>query len=251
VSIAGRHDKLREVGARDLGDWVRAEDLLTADVFGAYRYLPPAVGVLPFLLRSETSKGMSLASWLLGVGVATEALDEAHVVFWPDLAGKEPDVLVLLGAAGAPPMLAVLVEAKLHSPQHEIADLSQVGFYAKQFAAGRLSSVERLPDNRAVVFLTRHHVAPADELQRAERELGPGAVPIFWLNWQCALLTASEALKRDGLERGVRLHLEDLMADLRWRGMFLPQDLRSFPMPPLTPLAPVGSNAWLRTWGRP
>lgn len=52
MSIAGRHGKLSERTSLEEDRWQRIEDLLTADVFGAYRYLPPHVGVAAFLERA-------------------------------------------------------------------------------------------------------------------------------------------------------------------------------------------------------
>ena len=255
VSIAGRHQKFREVGAEDLRAWEHAEDLLTADVFGAYRYLPPKFGILPFLMRGATEEGATFGDWLLKCSVEPNTLEEAHVLFWPELAGKEPDIVLLLGPRGAPPSVAVLIEAKLHSGRRrEIEGLSQLGFYVKQFAARKVNGQDLpapLPEHRAVVYLTRHHGLPTEELNRVRGEVGsPVLLPLFWLNWQTALSTADEQLSRtDGIDerRPWRRHLEDLAADLRWRGLYSPHELKTFPFfPSLAPLPPVTAMGWLK-----
>lgn len=247
MSIAGRAGKLAISGDAGESRWHRHEDLLTADVFGAYRYLPPRVGVLPFLCGARAADGTSLADALARESISLDELTCCEIAFWPSLEGKEPDILVLVGGSPDSHRVAVLVEVKLHAEQHEIGGISQLGFYARAHSAGTYEGFdEPLPLIRPVVYVTRHHDLPAAELARAEGELAymnaPGGGPrIFWTNWTAALEhAAGEWSARKGTvpaEPWWKI-LEDLVDDIEARGFFLPRDQRTFPLPPLPPLDP-------------
>lgn len=86
MSIASRHGKLRITAEDDGTRFQRLEDLLTADVFGAFRYLPPNLGVRPFLEHARSPDGVSLRAWAEERGVRWLDLSRATYVFWPRLA---------------------------------------------------------------------------------------------------------------------------------------------------------------------
>lgn len=242
MSIAGRHGKLSETGGNADG-WSRVEDLLTADVFGAYRYLPARLGVIPFLLRAQSAEGQTLAQWLTTNHVSPDELDHAVITFWPTLAGKEPDLLVEFSAGGVS-KLAILVEAKLHSGQHDIDGISQIAHYAHHHILGAYDDLEHgLPELRPVVFLTKHTKCPLQELHRARDESptleNDEAPAIFWVSWDAARELAVEAREA---QRGqpdsqpwLRL-LEDLIEDLAVRGIYPRAEPRYFPLPKLEQL---------------
>lgn len=253
MSIAGRHGKLVENAAADAEGWSRVEDLLTADVFGAYRYLPARLGVIPFLLRARDASGKSLAQWLSENHVAVELLDQAEIDFWPRFSNrKEPDVLVRLGSGGDH-SVAVLVEAKLESGQHVIDGLSQLGFYACCHFRGDYDEVqEALAPVRPVVFVTKHVDCPTAELAYAAEELaevdGDGvACAVFWVSWHAARDAAQEMwdeTREEVLAKPWLRLLNDVIEDVTARGLVAPRQRVHFPMPRVTALAAT-CTPWL------
>jgi hypothetical protein len=87
------------------------EDSLTADVFGGFKYLSPAAGLLPFLAKAELfQKGAQLPSW---------NAEAALYCFWPRAKRREPDLFILLLRGNRSPV-AIVVEAKYHSGKHNL-----------------------------------------------------------------------------------------------------------------------------------
>lgn len=254
MSIAGRHGKLHAIVGDDEGWHQRVEDLLTADVFGAYRYLPPGLGVLALLGAAENADGVTLAAWQ---GEQWESLQHVDITFWPRLNGREPDLLVSLGAEDARPELFVLVEAKLHSDQHWIEGRSQLGYYGElvfdeEALADVLDDVE-LPERRPVVFLTKDAEAPTAALARAREELRArmevGSTDVFWTSWHRAREQAEAALAlatANGEPTHLQALLADLLEDLAERGFTPPRPRVFFPLPVLHELETRGVEAWLR-----
>ena len=253
MGIASRHGKLRVAVDDDGSRWTRLEDLLTADVIGCLRYLPLQRGLGAFLGSAVSADGQCLRDWAATRDVAWAALTRATIAFWPRLAGKEPDLVVVFHDQTGAPAIAILVEAKLHDDQHAIEGLSQLGFYGRALLEDELEGdtfEQELPARRPLVFLTAGRVAPAEALRVARTEIGDttGRTDVFWTSWwHAAELVASE------LSVGVRGHehavLEDLAADLAERG-FAPRRPRLlFPLPALGPLGPFPSSRLVRTRG--
>lgn len=94
------------------------EDLLTSDVFGAFKYLPPSLGLLPFLAKAKP--------FVEDAAPLSCDAGDASYYFWPRAGRREPDLLILLkpttlGAANAlGPPSALIVEVKYHSPKHNL-----------------------------------------------------------------------------------------------------------------------------------
>jgi hypothetical protein len=254
MSIASRHGKLR-LSLEDPGTRAhQIEDLLTADIFGAYRYLPVEAGIGPLLASATTSDNQSLADWAHSRGIEWSRLSRMWLRFWPTLATKEPDIVLVLGYDDERARLAVLVEVKLHSDQHTIDGKSQVGFYGAAFQTAAFDDGAlplELPTLRPIVFITKHRDSPADELRRARREVHAenerGWTDVFWTSWPTAALQAIATRDRRR-DEGAPLHelaiLDDIIADLAERSFSQPRPLVSLPLPPLDPLPP--SELWPR-----
>ena len=72
MSIAGRKGKLKlpiNQSHKVAPAWQRIEDMLTADVFGAYRYLPTEVGLIPFLSHAIDENDQTLSEFLRKKGL--------------------------------------------------------------------------------------------------------------------------------------------------------------------------------------
>lgn len=233
MSIVGRKGKL-SVKATDgnIEDvaWERYEDVLTADVFGAYRYLPPTIGIIPFLAHARDEFGQTLAEFLRRFGVDLTELDVARTRLWPAFAdGSEPDVIVMLEGSGSGQVVPLLVEAKLHAKQHVIetdhGSRSQIGHYLDQHLSGAYAA-DRLPwelpvGPRPLVFITMHGEIPVAELsvarqevREAHPELPDNEIGLFWINWGYAGVEADSLwrLHRGSVETRPWLRL---LLDLR------------------------------------
>lgn len=106
--MAEIHGKISETGT-NLSE--RMEDLLTSDIFGCMRYLPPQKVLIPFLGSAHSFHGNTLT--------VLDKIIKVHYSFWPwlKLPGRipcEPDVVLGLETEGSQVHL-VLVEAKYYS----------------------------------------------------------------------------------------------------------------------------------------
>ncbi len=239
MSIASRHGKLFVGAADDATRWTRIEDLLTADVFGAFRYLPPEMGLLPFLAEASRGDGVTLRQWAAQRGVDWSSISTTELVFWPAFGTREPDVLVALGT-DEELCLVVLVEAKLHAGQHWIEGLSQLGYYGQRLLDDELLDdlIEGdLPALRPVVFLTKATDPPRAELEQARSELdepvGDGRTDVFGLSWHAAREVVARVLadhQEDAAPHVLAL-VHDLLADLEHRGFAPPRERLGWPLP--------------------
>ena len=247
MSIASRGGKLYVGGGGDdPNSCHRREDLLTSDVFGAYRYLPVQAGIGPLLAGAVDADGSTLASWAAKHDVPWDTLSVAWFAFWPSLAGREPDLVVVLGDANGEAKLAVLVEVKLHAQQHFIEGLSQLGHYGLTFRDGELDDEPfdvALPPLRPVVYVTVGTECPTGELRAARDEIGVSdsarETGVFWTSWSAAAVCAEDARIERGKEDAAAHELallDDLVADLAHRGFHRPRAIQSFPLPPLPTL---------------
>lgn len=237
MGIVGRKGKLTVAAhASDVREiaWQRYEDVLTADVFGAYRYLPPSVGILPVLHHAIDENRQAFPDYLSRFAIALDDLDVARFRFWPTFKdGCEPDVFVLLESAKQRGSIALLVEAKLHSSQHEIGGRSQLGHYLIQHlsdAYADSSIAWDLPSRpRPLLFVTAHPEIPALELARARQEVSEALgsanttdLGLFWINWARIGIEAHRQWRqnRERVDHAPWLrHLLDLHHEIRDRDL--------------------------------
>lgn len=258
MSLASRFGKLRLPEESNDERAHRQEDLLTADVFGALRYLPFREGLGPVLAAAKTIDGVDLASWSKDKQLVWEEFSEAKLLFWPRVAGHEPDLLVLLRRADEAPALAVLIEVKLHAEQHSIDGVSQLGFYTRSLLDGMLQTdlEEALPSLLPAVLLTADADVPAEQLHTARQELAAleERTEAFWVGWRDVAAVVHRLLDRKR-DKGAPAHelalLEDLEADLAERGFPRPRSLTSFPLPALAPLGPLAALPAFRSEAPP
>lgn len=253
MTIAGRKGKLSISGSdseiRDLA-WERYEDVLTSDVFGVYRYLPPKLGILPFLSHAVDETGQSLGAFLSGFGIVLEQLDVARFRFWPTFGdGREPDLLVKLESYDGQQSVGLLVEAKLDAGQHTINGRSQIGHYLCQHiqdAYGEGSVPWEFPElPRPLLFVTRHLAIPKSELRQARvdvrqclPDLPESQVGVFWVSWFHAAIEAERLWRnhRRNVETSPWLRLLfDLREELRVRDLVPRAPFRGFRIPARLP----------------
>lgn len=167
-----------------------SEDLLTADVFSAFRYLPADRGIIGFLRSIE------------GVADVLPPPAEtatARFFFWPLGVTREPDVLVELEMHGE--LYHVVVEAKyLSGPSdYDIVEVEraeemvewgnqladqwrelQHGAYTVFQEGARVlpKTLASRPSNRLLLYLTAHPLKPVGEMARALAAGHP-----HWASW--------------------------------------------------------------------
>jgi hypothetical protein len=98
------------------------EDLVTSTVFGLLSYLPPQVGILPFLAVSQSIEGARPLAFLAD----PSNLVTVEYEFWPhwqesECIGCEPDVVLRLQSQDGQKLM-VLVEAKYQSVKSSYAE---------------------------------------------------------------------------------------------------------------------------------
>ena len=191
VAIAEIHGK---------SPYTNSEDFLTADVFGAFRYLPAEIGILGFL-RSIVEIGEVLSAPNV---VNTEVESSAAFFFWPLGEAREPDVLVELNVNGA--LYHVVVEAKylsgpsdleLQEIEHQediILIGNQLADQLRELAAGEYTvwqdgtrgQIKRLTshcEHRFLLYLTAHPTRPDRELAQSAALVPDHAHRLCWASW--------------------------------------------------------------------
>jgi len=226
MTIAEIHGKISEVGA-NLSE--RMEDLLTADSFGCFRYLPYDKGLIPFLdtARSFHGHALVLPSEIAGV----------HYSFWPwvKLHGCtpcEPDVVIGL-ETDERHLHLVFVEAKYHSG---LSSEEDEGESPNDQLARELDNLDRIspvnlhwsPDltitSRTLLVVTQDMGMPRTliaqslaEYQRKRNRQGD----VYWTSWRF-LHAVQEKQIASEVNQEHRAVLEDMMLLLqrKWLTMF-------------------------------
>jgi hypothetical protein len=173
------------------------EDLLTADVFAAFRYLPADVGIIGFLRSIENVADIIAQP-------TGDSTCEYH--FWPlgELCGREPDLLLELNVGGR--LYHVVIEAKYMSGPSDGEDAeithrgelftlgNQLGDQFRDLLNGeylvyrgsrriqRMRLASRVRD-RLLIYLTAHVFSPKEELDRGLEYCPESRGRLFWANW--------------------------------------------------------------------
>jgi len=224
-------------------DQENMEDILTSNVFGLLRYLPPEHGLLPFLAHASSHDGRKLEMPVAVPGV------QAVTRFWPPLEEQgctpcEPDVLIRItwpGLDGS--RFLVLVEAKYLSGKSSEAEESSTepcDQLAKEW--GNVESLARREGREPVlVYLTAAFGRPVEEILCAaedhHRKTNRTSLPFtcYWLSWRHLALVAESRADLDSSATASYI-LEDLgrmlnRLDLVFFGGFSPHE-------------PVSAMAW-------
>lgn len=174
------------------------EDILTSNVFGAFKYLPPEKALLPFLSKAMTPKGDNPLASLPSNGL------KVGYTFWPwlsesDCKGCEPDVLIRMSWPDGKKMV-VLIEAKYHSGKSSSEDEEEGSDTVRTVEKGKppIDQLAREWDNLkriaerdrvdpVLIYLTAHFGFPSEEIQASQKALTNIGYPeanIFWLTWR-------------------------------------------------------------------
>jgi len=252
MSIAGRKGKFslsQDSESPQDAAWKRWEDVLTADVFGAYRYLPLKYGLIPFLTHAQDENGRTLEDFLDAQGVSLKGLDYARIHFWPHFDDRsEPDLMLLLGTAPDRIQVALVTEVKFGAPQHEMTyegvTRSQISHYMIQHLLGTYASPIRsseIPGVRPLLYITSDRELPDQQIKRARSEvmqanpeLSAAQLGIFWCSWIAAGKEARRLWKKHRHDVGEKPWLRllyDLWQDLEHRGLMPKKPFRRIPQP--------------------
>lgn len=179
--------------------FIYSEDLLTADVFTAFRYLPAADGIYAFL-RSLLGLGEKLPHFTNEEEIAV------NFHFWPigERQRREPDVLLSLQVDDR--LIHVVVEAKYLSGASDL-EIQEVEHDGQTYQVGNqladqfrdlrhgryriFQSGQRnhwltltsAAEDRYLLYLTAHAMRPDAELRQACTYHPEVEDRLFWTNW--------------------------------------------------------------------
>jgi hypothetical protein len=205
------------------------EDLLTSDVFGCLRYLPPQTGLLPFLLTARSVQGREFK--------LIPGISKVHSLFWPWLNFKgrsscEPDVLLGLEDDQGR-MHLVMIEAKYHSgisseadegedPRHQLArELDTL-----RAVTGPIFGLDKatIIGSRTLIFVTADMAMPRADMLSGLAEFAANReeeAEIFWTSWRQLIAVLKHALTNE-IDDGRQWVLdEDMLALLARKGLFM------------------------------
>lgn len=188
-------------------DQENMEDILTSNVFGILKYLPPGVALVPFLRKVSGPKGdYPLADLPLDIHVKYE--------FWPwlgklDPTGCEPDVLLRIDCRDGKRILA-LIEAKYRSgksskeeeeesqseksTQEQSAtvtvtpEINQLEKPVKDQLSREWRNLRRLAGKESaepvLIYLTADFACPTKDIEASQEALKGEKGKISWLSWR-------------------------------------------------------------------
>jgi len=200
MTIAEIHGKLRP--------YESMEDLLTSDVFGAFKYCNPQEGLVPFLKQAVSFDGSGSDLNFL------KDVEAAEYFFWPrSKSGREPDVIIILKLQNKE-TVAINIEAKYFSGKHNIdidrpddsneepIDESEEKKYhaGDQLVDQFIALKKKLYYNRNLCegieaalkhcnkfylfYVTSHYLLPDRDVQETKYKDRDNYVKYFyWLNW--------------------------------------------------------------------
>lgn len=223
MTIAEIRGKISEEGT-NLSE--RMEDLLTADTFGCFRYLPPEKALIPFLSTAKSFRGHILV-------LPTEIVG-AYYSFWPwvrlhGCTSCEPDVVIGIETEGRGLHL-VFVEAKYRSG---ISSEEDQGESPNDQLARELDNLDRIspvdlhwsPElaviSRNLLFVTQDMGMPRTliaqslaEYQHKRNRQGD----IYWTSWRFLQPVLEESLNPENSPQSTAV-IEDMSKLLLRKGL--------------------------------
>lgn len=160
------------------------EDLLTSNIFGSFKYVPPEEGLVPFLARAVQVDGRRPLEDLSSV-------KSCNYIFWPnyvtiDQKGCEPDLLITIDDSSIG-RLFIMIEAKYRSPKSSFpsVDAELTDQLAKEWDV-----LQNIAGNRGqafLVFATADYTIPQAAIEESQLELKQKRGErgnIIWLSWR-------------------------------------------------------------------
>lgn len=189
-------------------DQENMEDVLTSNVFGILKYVPPEAALIPFLHKSCTSGGeFPLAS------LSSHA--EATFEFWPWLEELnctpcEPDLLIRLNSLAGERIL-VLIEAKYRSGKSSKEELNAQPTQNELPTNDQLSreweNLQSLAEKESarpvLIYLTADVGCPTEEIEASQKALESREKErgtLCWLSWRhlpSLIINSEHSMLRD------------------------------------------------------
>lgn len=221
MTIAELHGKISSLGANVTDT---SEDLLTSDVFGCIRYVPPDSGLMQFV---ETAKALSGET--LNV---PRPIMLVHWSFWPSIRFPrrkpcEPDVVIGLETPSG--IHIVMVEAKYLSGKSSREDEDE---RPNDQLARELDNLELLEPNdlewnttkvvigRSLLYLTQDASIPSRAIQESLKEYRRKRNQhgrIYWTSWRHLAVVLEE--ESQNLDEYQSIVIEDIRLLLEKKGL--------------------------------
>lgn len=205
----------------------RSEDLLTSNVFGCLRYLPPPKVLVPFLKTAQSLSGKTLS--------ISSSISTVHYAFWPSLqalrhAACEPDVV--LGLETDDRIHLIMIEAKYHSgpssqenndllPHHQLArEMDQLSVVSCA-NLGWVTPSE--PKSRTLLYVTKDIIMPEADMEQACLEYSSKratSMDIYWTSWRFLPLILESSLVHETMPEH-RAVIDDMLHLLERKWLIL------------------------------
>jgi len=223
VTLADIHGKLEGTNLTD-----RSEDLLTSNIFGCLRYVPPKKVLLPFLETSQSLSGKDLPR--------LDSVCTVHCSFWPSLhsighAACQPDVVLGLETEDNL-MHLVMVEAKYlsgpsseendkHLPHHQLGrELDQLSTLSPSIL--RWETTLEIA-TRSLIYVTMDFSIPKDDIEKACTEYSSKRgrnEKIYWTSWRSLPAILESCLVSETVKE-FRTVMEDMLYLLEKKWLIL------------------------------
>lgn len=202
MTIAELHGKIAGPGRYPVDS---SEDLLTSNVFGAMRYMPPELGIIPFFSTAQCLDGSHFT-----VGDQVSRVDWS---FWPYLDFSrgnacEPDLVI--GFHTTEGLTIAMVEVKYRSDKSSHPDDEE---HPRDQLARELDSLQALSDpasflgwptslaitGKALIYVTQDAVMPRDSIRESLLEYrlkrtADGSDMIYWTSWRTLFRSMRDSL---------------------------------------------------------
>ncbi len=217
MTLADIHRKLEGLNLTS-----RSEDLLTSNVFGCLRYLPPAKALVPFIRTA-----LSLEKKPIDI---PEEIIKAYATFWPFLRATghsncEPDVVLGLETADDH-LYVVMIEAKYLSGPSSEADEKDLPHHQLARELDQLSVIDATafgwetcakPSACFLVYVTRDNTMPTEDIKEGLSEYckkSKKTAEVYWTSWS-KLPSILETCLTTELISEHRLIMQDMLVLLK------------------------------------
>ena len=219
MTIAELHGKIAGPGRYPVDS---SEDLLTSNVFGAMRYMPPELGIIPFFSTAQALDGSHFT-----VGDHVSRVDWS---FWPypDFSrgnACEPDLVI--GFHTPEGLMVAMVEVKYRSDKSSHPDEEEL---PRDQLARELDSLQALSDpasflgwptsaaitGKALIYVTQDAAMPRDSIRESLQEYRlkrtvDSSDMIYWTSWRTLFRSMRDSLS-DTDNDFYRVVINDIMS---------------------------------------
>jgi hypothetical protein len=207
--------------------YINNENMLTANVFGSMKYLPPNILLLPFLDRAINFTGSSITALKDWVKIRKK-IKTVQYYFWPKLSNKKiPDLILHFYDAKNNLISCAVVENKYYSPKNNKNGEDQLDNYYSEIKKGGFF---KYLDHKAIIpvsdkclkllfYITLHSQVPKEFIESIDSSKMPINEHLyFWLSWADVHHCVVDSLKSFNLPFESMALLNDLLILLNQKG---------------------------------